>query len=162
LESELQRAKEGPAPAAEPGESPAAESGDAPAPSSPVGARGALATTPQQPPKAETSIIKGVMGTYEQGRGFGFIRNEFGEVNFGIYTYLRYLNQKGLEDKFTNGLGQRVKIDDRDDLELNKVKIEFRGWIIDPHFRYVLYTWTNQAAQGLGAQVVVGGNLNWV
>src|SRR6185436_18114270 len=24
-----------------------------------------------------------------------------------------------------------------------------------------LCTWTNQAAQGLGAQVVVGGNLNW-
>jgi hypothetical protein len=26
----------------------------------------------------------------------------------------------------------------------------------------VLYSWTNNAAQGLGAQVVLGGNLNWV
>lgn len=67
-----------------------------------------------------------------------------------------------LEDHYTNGLGQRVQIDQREDLELNKVKLEFRGWLLDPRFNYVLYTWTNNAAQGLGAQVVVGGNLNWV
>ena len=50
--------------------------------------RGALATT--EPKKAEPSGIKraisGVLGTYEQGRGFGLARNEWGEVNFGIYT----------------------------------------------------------------------------
>jgi hypothetical protein len=68
---------------------------------------------------------------------------------------------EGLEDEFTNGLGQDVRIDKRSDLELNKVKLELKGWMLDPRFQYVLYTWTNQAAMGLGAQVVVAGNLNW-
>ncbi len=126
--------------------------------------RGALATTDpkKKEPSAVGRAISGVLGTYEQGRGFGLARTEWGEVNFGIYTYLRYLNQKGVDDTYTNGLGQKVQLDQREDLQLNKVKIEFRGWLIDPRFRYVLYSWTNQAVQGLGAQVVLGGNLNWV
>ena len=100
-------------------------------------------------------------GTYGLGRGFGLVRNEWGEVRFGIYTYVRYLNQKGLDDHFVNGLGQKVEIDKRDDVELNKVKIEFRGWLLDPKFQYVLYTWTNNAAMGQGAQVVLGGNIKY-
>jgi len=35
------------------------------------------------------------------------------------------------------------------------------GWVIDPNFRYLFYTWTNNTAQGAGAQVVVAGNLNY-
>jgi hypothetical protein len=130
-------------------------------PPAPDKTRGALATTPAKPPTSDNTILKSVLGTYEQGSGFGLARNEFGEVNFGIYTYVRYLNQSALNDTYTNGLGQKARIDQRNDVELNKVKIEFRGWLIDPHFRYVLYSWTNNAAQGLGAQVVLGGNLNW-
>ena len=102
------------------------------------------------------------IGSYSPGRGFTLAANEWGEVRFGIYTYVRYLNQKGLDDTYVNGLGETVKIDKREDLELNKVKIEFRGWMLDPKFEYVLYTWTNNAAQGQGAQVVVGGNLKYV
>lgn len=123
--------------------------------------RGVLATTDPKKPATLTGALSGVLGTYEQGRGFGFVRTEYGDVSFGLYTYLRYLNQSGLDDRYTNGLGQDVRLDHRNDLELNKAKIEFRGWFLDPHFRYVLYTWTNNAAQGQGAQVVVGGNLNW-
>src|SRR6185295_13932331 len=123
---------------------------------------GALPPPANQPVGAEKTTLKGVLGTYEQGRGFGFIRTQWGDVNFGIYTYVRYLNQKGLHDHLTNGPSKGNNTDKRDDLELNKVKIEFRGWIVDPHFRYTLYSWTNNAAQGLGAQVVLGGNLNWV
>ncbi len=132
-----------------------------PPPPDPDPTRGALATTDPKAASVKPSMLAGVLGTYEQGRGFGFIRTEFGEVNFGIYTYLRYLNQSALDDRYTNGLGEDVRLDHRNDLELNKAKIEFRGWLIDPHFRYTLYTWTNNAAQGQGAQVVLGGNLNW-
>src|SRR5262249_48645561 len=84
-----------------------------------------------------------------------------GEVNFGIYTYVRYLNQTALNDTFKNGLGQETRLDHRHDVELNKVKIEFRGWLLDPRFKYVLYSWTNNAVQGQGAQVLLGGTLNW-
>jgi len=133
-----------------------------PAAPAPDTKRGALATTDPKEPPTIKGALAGVLGTYEQGRGFGFIRTEYGDVNFGIYTYLRYLNQSALDDTYTNGLGQKTRLDHRNDLELNKVKIEFRGWVIDPHFRYTLYSWTNNAAQGQGAQVVLGGNLNWV
>jgi hypothetical protein len=135
-----------------------------PAAAEPDKARGALSTTtataPPAPPAEE--VEEGPYGSYKAGRGFGFARTEWGEVRFGIYTYVRYLNQKALDDTFTNGLGNEVKLDRREDVELNKVKLEFRGWLIDPHFNYTLYSWTNNAAQGLGAQVVLGGNLNWV
>ncbi|MET0153461.1 MAG: hypothetical protein ABW298_12730, partial [Candidatus Binatia bacterium] len=38
------------------------------------------------------------IGSYSPGRGFTLAANEWGEVRFGIYTYVRYLNQKGLDD----------------------------------------------------------------
>ena len=118
-------------------------------------------TVPGTEPSPEKTIAETIMGRYEQGRGFTLAQTEWGGLNFGIYTYLRYLNQAGLDDTFINGLGEEQRIDKRNDIQLNKVKLEFRGWLIDPRFRFTLYTWTNNAAQGLGAQVVVGGNLNW-
>ena len=153
LQAELERATGVPPATAAP-----AGDGMVPAPE-PDKERGALATTEPAKPSTPKSMLTGVLGTYEQGRGFGLARTQWGEVNFGIYTYVRYLNQKGLDDHYTNGLGNPVHIDQREDVELNKAKIEFRGWFLDPNFRYVLYTWTNNAAQGQGAQVVVAGNL---
>ncbi len=169
LEGELERAKQVEQPIAAPAEAAPADTKAAavaesaetvdsapapPAPGSPV--------SEKAPPSVTVpAALKGVLGTYEQGRGFGLAKNKFGEVNFGIYTYVRYLNQTALNDTYTNGLGQETRLDHRNDVELNKVKLEFRGWLIDPRFRYVLYSWTNNAAQGQGAQVVLGGNLNW-
>ena len=100
-------------------------------------------------------------GWYDANRGFLLGRTEWGELNFGAYTYVRYLNQKGLDKEYVNGLGETVPIDRRNDVQLNKVKLEFRGWLLDPKFRYVLYTWTNNPSMGQGAQVVVGGNLRY-
>jgi hypothetical protein len=41
------------------------------------------------------------------------------------------------------------------------VNIQFTGWLADKRFRYLFYVWTNNTAQGLGAQVVVGGNMTY-
>ena len=41
------------------------------------------------------------------------------------------------------------------------MQIKFLGWIMDPKFRYFLYAWSSNASQGLGAQVVLAGNLNY-
>jgi hypothetical protein len=164
LQAEIERGK-GHVPAGTESQKGEAIGDGMPAAAAPSKETGALSTVqPASAPRApaEAEVEEGPFGSYKPGRGFGFARTEWGEVRFGIYSYLRYLNQKMLEDHYTNGLGQDVKIDQREDLELNKVKIEFRGWVIDPRFNYVLYSWTNNAAQGLGAQVVLGGNLNWV
>ena len=45
--------------------------------------------------------------------------------------------------------------------QLAKVQITFRGWLFSPRFGYNAYVWTSQASQGLGAQVVAAGNINW-
>ncbi len=145
------------------------EQAGAPAPSATAVEAVAAEATPV--PEAETAPELGEVvaaeqyekffGTYSPGRGFGLVRNEMGEVRFGIYTYVRYLNSKGVDDTYVNGLGQEVRLDKRNDVELNKVKIEFRGWLIDPKFQYVLYSWTNNAAMGQGAQVVLGGNIKY-
>jgi hypothetical protein len=39
--------------------------------------------------------------------------------------------------------------------------MKFLGWVMSPKFRYFLYAWTNNATQGLPAQVVLAGNLNY-
>jgi hypothetical protein len=41
------------------------------------------------------------------------------------------------------------------------VPIVFKGWLFDPRFGYNAYVWTSQTSQGLGAQVVAAGNLNY-
>ena len=158
LESEVGRLKQQPPAAPGTPEPTPAAAAAAPAPATP---EADAETSPEIEEVVAAAPYEKFFGTYALGRGFGLVRNEWGEVRFGIYTYVRYLNQKGLDDSYVNGLGQKVRVDKRDDVELNKVKIEFRGWLIDPHFQYVLYSWTNNAAMGQGAQVVLGGNIKY-
>jgi hypothetical protein len=173
LEEELKRSKQAETP--KPG-APATVEAPAPAPPpppvvqapTPPSAVGDLPppeggdATPYPPQPVESASAK-KLGSYRPPRGFFLTGNDqWGEINFGIYTYVRFLEQKGLEDDATNGPSKGSPIDKREDLQLAKVKLEFRGWFLDPRFQYTLYTWTNQNAQGQGAQVVVGGNLNWV
>ncbi len=75
---------------------------------------------------------------------------------------MRYLNQKGLDETFTDSFGRTQDIDRRSDVQLQKVNLTFKGWLLDPDFRYKFYVWTSNSNQGQGAQVVVAGNLNYV
>jgi len=52
-------------------------------------------------------------------------------------------------------------VQQRQDFQLHKVQIKFLGWMFDPKFRYFLYAWTSNPSQGLPAQVVLAGNLNY-
>jgi hypothetical protein len=100
-------------------------------------------------------------GSYKPNAGFKIVNTEYGDLNFKVYSYIRYLNQQGLNATSTDSFGQTNDIDRRQDIQLNKVNIQFLGWILDPKFRYLFYVWTNNTAQGLGAQVVVAGNLTY-
>ncbi len=100
-------------------------------------------------------------GSYKPNVGFKLVNTEYGDVNFKIFTYVRYLNQQGLNATYTDSFGQTSDIDRRQDIQLNKVNIQFLGWFMNPKFRYLFYIWTNNTAQGLGSQVVVGGNLTY-
>ena len=84
------------------------------------------------------------------------LREDRGSVHFA-----RYLNQLGLDPKYTDAFGNVKNVQQRQDFQLQKAQIKFLGWVMDPRFRYFLYGWTSNASQGLAAQVVLAGNLNY-
>lgn len=100
-------------------------------------------------------------GGYEPGKGLVLMRSDLGEVDLGLVSYLRYLNQEDLDKSYTDAFGRNKTLAPREDFQLAKVQITVRGWLFDPRFGYNAYAWTSQTAQGQGAQVVLAGNLNW-
>jgi len=100
-------------------------------------------------------------GAYTPNLGYKVANTEHGDLNISIYTYARYLNQLGLNSTYTDAFGNVKNVQQRQDFQLQKVQIKFLGWMFDPKFRYFLYAWTSNPSQGLPAQVVVAGNLNY-
>lgn len=137
------------------------------APSSPAQVAGRQAPPPAPPLPAgeEPEIagqevprpVKGASSVYEPGRGFVLVRDDEGELGIGLYSYARYLNQTNLNRSYVDAFGRTIPIDVRNDIEFQKVSMNMKGWLFDPKFRYYLFFWTNNPAQGDGAQVVIGG-----
>jgi hypothetical protein len=100
-------------------------------------------------------------GKYNPNLGYRVADTEHGDLNISLYTYGRYLNQLGLDPKYTDAFGNTKSIQQRQDFQLQKVQMKFLGWMFDPKFRYFLYAWTSNPSQGLPAQVVLAGNLNY-
>lgn len=96
------------------------------------------------------------------GAGFKLANTQYGDVNYSMWTYARYLNQLGIEDSYTDSFGRTFPIDRRNDLEVNKVNMTFKGWIFDPDLLYAFFIWTANASQGDPAQVVVAGSFSYV
>jgi len=93
--------------------------------------------------------------------GGAIAKGEFGSLNLRLYTYIRYVNQMAWDKEYKDSFGNIKTLDRRQDVQLNKVKLETYGWLLSEKLRYVLYVWTANASQGLGAQVVVAGNLRY-
>jgi hypothetical protein len=104
---------------------------------------------------------KKTWGTYTPNWGFKVANTEYGDLSISLYSYARYLNQLGLDPTYKDAFGNVKSVQQRQDIQLNKVQIKFLGWILSPKFRYFLYAWSSNASQGLGAQVVLAGNLNY-
>ena len=93
--------------------------------------------------------------------GFRLFEGEKGEVYLRLFSYVRYLNQKGLAPFYVDSFGDVHEVPIREDVQLNKVFIPFSGWFLTPKFRYYLYVWSQNPLQGEGAQVVAAGNLSY-
>jgi hypothetical protein len=100
-------------------------------------------------------------GAYTPNMGYKVANTDRGDLSISIYSYARYLNQMGLDSTYKDAFGNVKNLQQRQDFQLNKVQIKFLGWVLDPKFRYFLYAWSSNASQGLGAQVVLAGNLNY-
>lgn len=114
----------------------------------------------QGPEDAGKSAEKGP-GTLQPGKGIILVEGPVGGLAFGVNGYVRYLNQGGLNNAYTDSFGRSFKIDKRQDFQLNRLQLNFRGWLFDERFRYNFYAWTQNSNMGDPAQVVVGGNIRY-
>ncbi len=98
---------------------------------------------------------------HRPGSGFLLINNKNATLSFSPYATIRYLNQSGIDGNYVDSFGRSHTLNKRNDMQLQKVTLYFKGWLMNPNFRYFLYTWTSNSSQGQGAQVVIGGNLQY-
>jgi hypothetical protein len=124
----------------------------------PIGAQATSASYDTTRAADTTARAKGI---YTPLRGFKLVDSDQGDVNLKIYTYIRYLNQLGLDTSFVDSFGDTSRVDVRQDIQLQKVNIQLYGWLLDKRLRYFVYAWSSNTSQGLGAQVVLGGNLTF-
>lgn len=105
---------------------------------------------------------KEAAGSYQAGKGFLLVREEEGELATGVFAYARYLNQQSLDKTYTDSFGRTLPLSDiRNDIQFQKVSWSFKGWLFDPNFRYNFFFWTSNVSMGEGAQVVIGGWLQY-
>jgi hypothetical protein len=96
---------------------------------------------------------------YIPNLGFRIYEGEKGQIYVRLFSYVRYLNQKGLDASYTDYFGNDHMVKQREDIQLNKLFVPFYGWFLTPKLHYYLYIWSSNPSQGEGAQVVGGGNL---
>jgi len=94
--------------------------------------------------------------------GFKIYESERAQIYMRLFSYARYLNQKGLDPTYVDYFGNTKTVAQREDFQLNKFFLPFSGWFLDEKFRYYLYVWSANTAQGDPAQVVGAGNLSYV
>ena len=119
----------------------------------------AAATTKEE---AAAPPVKQGTPRYIPNGGFLLFEGDKGQIYMRLFSYVRYLNQKGLDATYTNFFGTTSTIQQREDVQLNKFFLPFSGWFLTPKFRYYLYVWSSNPSQGDPAQVVGAGNLSWV
>ncbi len=98
---------------------------------------------------------------YVPNAGFLLYSGEKGEIYFRLFSYARYLNQRNLDPTYVDYFGNTKTVQLRQDMQLLKFFAPFAGWYLTPKFRYYLYVWSANTAQGDPAQVVGAGNLSY-
>lgn len=116
------------------------------------------AESTNQPSSAQIIEELEYWGALEPQRGFVLVRSPYGELSFGVFAYLRYLNQLGIDPTFTDSFGRTFNVKQLQNFQVNREQINFRGWLFSERFRYIFWVWTQNAFMGEQTQVNVGGN----
>jgi Protein of unknown function (DUF3011) len=125
------------------------------------GCSGLFVVGHELPPNALKAAKKQKSPEYVPNQGFLLYEGEMGQIYMRLLTYVRYLNQKGLDPTYTDFFGNAHAVVQREDIQLNKFFLPFSGWFMSPKFRYYLYVWSANTAQGDPAQVVGAGNISY-
>ena len=81
-------------------------------------------------------------GEFTPGGGFLVGRGDLGELSISAYALVRYMNQMGGEQTFTDHLGNSRRADTRNDIYSHRVMMFLRGWIGAPKLLYAITFWT--------------------
>ncbi|HWQ92704.1 MAG TPA: hypothetical protein VN673_13600 [Clostridia bacterium] len=127
---------------------------------SPIESTNRLATTPSSPEDSRPLEEPKFWGAYEPGpaKGFVLVRAPLGELDFGVLGYFRYLNQLGLDSSYTDAFERTKEFDRRQDFQVNRLQLMFRGWLFDERLKYQFWVWTQNTSMGEETQINVGGN----
>ena len=110
---------------------------------------------------AQAKVKKGPI-EHVPNAGFLLYQGDEGEIYFRLFSYVRYLNQLGIDPTYTDAFGNTKSVAQRQDVQLQKFFAPFSGWFLTPKMRYYLYVWSSNPSQGDPAQVVGGGNLTYI
>lgn len=102
-----------------------------------------------------TNIVPGIDSVFIPGNGFDLVKGKQGSLNFGAYGLFRYINQLPAKQSYVDHLGNTRNIDTRNDFQLQRVMVFFRGFLFDPKFNYNVTFWTVNATN----QVAIIGHL---
>lgn len=83
------------------------------------------------------------------GRGFEVGRNELGSLNIGAYALVRVLEQLPADQETTDHLGRPLVVDTRQDANIHRIMLNFRGFAFDPKLNYALTVWTVNATESV-------------
>src|SRR4029434_1416141 len=78
-----------------------------------------METVVKDKPNAEASETE-TYGRYTPNLGFKLANTEWGDLSVSIYTYARYLNQRGLNPSYQDAFGNTKTVKQRQDLQLQK------------------------------------------
>jgi hypothetical protein len=102
-----------------------------------------------------------LQGTFKRDTGWVLVNSDNAQEFLGLMTYARYLNQNALDPDYIDSFGREIHINRRNEVQLYKVSLQFKGWLFSPNFSHLIFIWTNNANQGEGAQVAVAGFLRY-
>jgi hypothetical protein len=90
-----------------------------------------------------SDTLNPVWGVFDPGKGFLVGRTPKGELSISLYALLRYINQMPASQKdYTDHLGNKHPVDNREDLFSHRIMVWFKGWVFDPKLVYTIFIWT--------------------
>jgi hypothetical protein len=100
-------------------------------------------------------------GTFKRDTGWVLVDEPIATEYLGLMTYARYLNQNAVDSTYTDSFGRVIPVEKRNEVQLYKVSLQFKGWLFTPRFSHLIFVWTNNANQGEGGQVAIAGFLRY-
>ena len=84
------------------------------------------------PEGVATAIVKKKSLEHIPNLGFRIYEGEKGQIYVRLFSYVRYLNQKGLDATYVDFFGRTQTVKQREDIQLNKFFLPLSGWFLTP------------------------------